>query len=101
MNISYQNEGKNLKIVLNGELDHHEARDVSNALDRLISEVSPAGVIFDFKGVSFMDSTGIGVLLGRYKLLKSINAEVYLTNPSQTIDRLLKLSGIYNVIVKI
>lgn len=101
MNISYKNEDKNLKIVLNGELDHHGAHEVKNALDKLISEVSPAGVIFDFKGVSFMDSTGIGVLLGRYKLLKSMNAEVYLTNPSPTIDRLLKLSGIYNVIVKI
>lgn len=101
MNISYKNEDKKLTIVLNGELDHHGASDIKGSLDKLITEMKPIGVIFDFKGVTFMDSTGIGVLLGRYKLLKSINTEVYLTNPSPTIDRLLKLSGIYNVIVKI
>ena len=101
MNISYKTDNKNLNVLLSGELDHHTASSVKDSLDKLIMEVRPKGVVFDFKNVGFMDSTGIGVLLGRYKLLKSIGAEVYLTNPSITIDRLLKLSGIYNVIEKI
>ena len=101
MNISYKTDNKNLNVLLCGELDHHTASSVKDSLDKLIMEVRPKGVVFDFKNVGFMDSTGIGVLLGRYKLLKSIGAEVYLTNPSITIDRLLKLSGIYNVIEKI
>ena len=101
MDISYKTDSNNLSIVLSGELDHHTASRVKDSLDKLIMEVKPKGIVFDFKNVGFMDSTGIGVLLGRYKLLKSMGAEVYLTNPSTTIDRLLKLSGIYNVIAKI
>lgn len=101
MNISYKIDDENLKVLLSGELDHHSGSQVKDGLDRLFCEVKPKGVVFDFKEVNFMDSTGIGVLLGRYKLLKNMGASVYITNPTSTIDRLLKLSGIYNIIIKI
>ncbi len=101
MKVDCKNEDNNLTIFLDGELDHHAASIVKDELDRMILDNMPVGVIFDFNGVNFMDSTGIGVLLGRYKMLKSLNIKAYLKNPSNTIDRLLKLSGIYNVIAKI
>lgn len=101
MKIDCKNEDNILTICMDGELDHHVASIVKDELDRLILDNMPTGVVFDFKGVKFMDSTGIGVLLGRYKMLKSLNIKAYLKNPTNTIDRLLKLSGIYNVIAKI
>lgn len=101
MKIDYKKQGDKLNISLKGELDHHVATFVKEGLDGVIEENFAKEVIFDFSQVTFMDSTGIGVLLGRYKVLKGKGADVFITNPNPTIDRLLKLSGIYSVIIKI
>ena len=58
-------------------------------------------VIFNFSKTTFMDSTGIGVLLGRYKLLKKIGIPVYIQSPSVSINKILQISGIYEIMPKI
>lgn len=100
MNITYKKDGDKLWIRFDGELDHHNAESARRVLDNLISG-NYSCVVFDFKKLSFMDSTGIGVLLGRYKKLKEKNASVYCQNATGNIDKLLKLSGIYNIFIKI
>ena len=101
MEITYRKDTENLIFWLSGELDHHNARLVRDSLDGVIDKNNFKSVIFDFKKLSFMDSTGIGVLLGRYKRLKERNASVYVQNAEGSIDKLLKLSGIYNVFIKL
>lgn len=101
MNIVKKNEENKLVFYLNGELDHHVADRVRKILDLEIESLRPKDVIFDFSNLSFMDSTGIGILLGRYKKLKEYGAAVYARGAQNMIDKLLKLSGIYNIFIKI
>ena len=57
--------------------------------------------IMDFSEVTFMDSTGIGVLIGRYKKLKTKNKPVYIMNPNNHIEKIFKMSGLYEIMPKI
>ena len=72
MNIKTAKVGSNLIISLNGELDESVADITRKNIDKFILSERFENVIFDMNGLSFMDSTGIGVLLGRYKLIKNL-----------------------------
>ena len=63
MNINYQSEERELTIIFHGEIDHHSCLEVSQMADDAIRKYLPNKVIFDFREVSFMDSSGIGMLL--------------------------------------
>ncbi len=90
-----------LVIQLSGELDDNHAGKIRAQIDGAI-EGSPArAVVFDMSKISFMDSTGIGIILGRYKRLRGTGRTIYIMNPNLPCDKLFTLSGIYNVIQKI
>lgn len=86
------------KIVLKGEIDHHTARDVREETDRQILKSGADKIIMDLSKVTFMDSSGIGVLLGRYKLFAT--RKIYITGATGNVDKLLKMSGIYTLMPK-
>ena len=90
-----------LKISLNGELDECSASFTRNYLDDAIKSNIYDYVVFDMSYLEFMDSTGIGVLLGRYKLLRSKQKESYIYNPSPVIEKIINMSGIYEIMPKI
>ena len=94
-------EGKSMVFRLIGELDEHSAEFVRRRLDSSINENSFNAVIFDLSRLSFMDSTGIGVIIGRYKLIRKQNLPVYVRNPSPTVDKIFTMSGLYEIISKI
>ena len=94
-------EGSGLVFRLVGELDEHSAEFVRRRLDTLISDSNFDSVIFELSRLSFMDSTGIGVIIGRYKLIRKQNKPVYVRNPSPTVDKIFKMSGLYEIIDKI
>lgn len=94
-------EGHTLNFVFDGELDQHCASEVRNALDNVLEKGNFAEVVFDFEKLRFMDSTGIGVLLGRYKKLNGKRISMAIRNPNNTIDKILRLSGIYEIIPKL
>ena len=94
-------EGINIVFKLIGELDEHEAEFVRRKLDNELTTADYTAVIFDLSRLSFMDSTGIGVIIGRYKIAKKRNKPVYVTNPSVTVDKIFKMSGLYQIIEKI
>ena len=92
-----ENHRKEMRLMeillkLEGELDHHSADVMREKLDREILSSGADTVIFDLSGLTFMDSSGIGVLLGRYKLFAT--RKLYVTGASGSVARLLKLSGI-------
>lgn len=87
-----------LIIHLDGELDHHSAKPLREEIDKQLKNYSVKNCIIDMKCVSFMDSSGLGVILGRYRLLKNAGCTLSIRNPNKTIDRLLKLSGIYSIV---
>ena len=90
-----------LYIVLSGELDECSANYARESMDALISTSSFNKLVVDMHDLEFMDSTGIGVLIGRYKKLKSKNIFMYVINPNIHIERIFKMSGLYEIIPKI
>lgn len=95
-------EGASLVFKLVGELDEHTAEFVRRRLDAVLSDSGAySAVIFDLARLSFMDSTGIGVIIGRYKLIRKQNKPVYVRNPSSTVDKIFKMSGLYEIINKL
>ena len=92
-----------LYIRLCGEVDEHNAATARRDADKLADCFAPRtnSAVIDLKSVSFMDSTGIGFLIGRYKKFSRYGVPVYLTNPSQATDRILQMSGVYTLMPRI
>lgn len=101
MEIKSKVKNGTLCILLNGELDEYSANYVRDSLDNLINKMSFNKLVIDMSELEFMDSTGIGVLIGRYKKLKSKNILMYIINPNIHIERIFKMSGLYEIIPKI
>lgn len=102
MTLQSNRRGENLYIYLTGELDEHTVSFVRDEADGLIDEnAGLSRAVFNLAGVRFMDSTGIGFLIGRYKKLKSYGMGMYLENPNSGADKILSLSGVYSLIPKI
>lgn len=102
MRIKYQRLGGDTYIYLNGELDECSASKTREIIDDIISKpLVKNKVIFNFSSVTFMDSTGIGMLIGRYKKLKSKGVPIYIQNPSSEADKILEISGLYKIMPKI
>lgn len=77
-----------------GEIDHHTCRPMREELDRLLYLHRPRTLIIDLRAVSFMDSSGLGLLMGRVTLAESLGTRVTVRSPSQRVRRILELSGI-------
>ena len=90
-----------LYVVLRGELDEHSAQSVRISLDEMFEGEGFNQVIIDLSELDFMDSTGIGVMLGRYKKLKSKNKPIFICNPSTHAEKIFKMTGLYEIIPKI
>ena len=86
--------GKNLIAALACELDHHAARRVRERIDAAVFIARPDVIVLDFSAVHFMDSSGIGLIIGRVEVAKAVGALVRVTGLSPTLRRLVRLSGL-------
>ncbi len=89
---SYENSTLTVKII--GDIDHHSAKGVRESMDSLIFEKKPSLVLMDLSSVEFMDSSGLGLILGRYTTCEEIGAEFRITRPAPSVLRILELAGI-------
>ena len=87
-----------LVAYLSGEIDHHAAGRLREQIDARILSASPERVVLDFGGVGFMDSSGIGLILGRYRLLQDTGGVLAVQGVSAQIAKMLRLSGIGSII---
>ena len=94
----YKRKKKTLFILLDEEIDQDTVDKIKRNIDDEIERYIPRKVVFDFSNITFMDSSGIGMLLGRYKLIKLIDAEMEIDNVSRTIKRIFDMSGIERII---
>ncbi len=103
MKICADYQGETLYVRLCGEVDEHNAVSARRDADKLCESfaVRSKKAVFDLQSVSFMDSTGIGFLIGRYKKFSRYGVPMYLTNPSAATDRILQMSGVYTLIPRI
>lgn len=83
-----------LVVMLDGEIDHHTASLIRMGIDDAILKKRPDMLILDFGGVTFMDSSGIGLVMGRYKLMKTIGGKITVQNLSPSAYRVMKLAGL-------
>lgn len=90
-----------LYVVLIGELDEHSAYHVRVSLDEMFEQTNFKQIIIDLSELDFMDSTGIGVLIGRYKKMKDRNVPIFICNPSTHAEKIFKMTGLYDIMPKI
>ena len=98
MNIEFDEVDKLLYIQITEEIDHHTAEKIRRKMDYEITRFMPREVVFDFSKVSFMDSAGIGLLIGRYKLAKMLGGSTKIINASQSVKKVLEMSGVVRII---
>ena len=92
-----EHSGDQLTALLTGEIDHHTAGQIRDEIDAAIEFHRPSCLVIDFGGVTFMDSSGIGLVMGRYKLMKSIGGAVRVENTPKPLRKVMKLSGLYDL----
>nr|PZN04621.1 MAG: anti-sigma F factor antagonist [Bacillota bacterium] len=98
MGVTFKVYNDFLIVNLKGELDHHMARMVSEKLDEYLMRQSFKKILFNFKQVNFMDSSGVGMLIGRYKALQKIGGKVGAINVGKQVARIFEISGLFNII---
>ena len=93
MNVKCEIKDKILYVSLTGEIDHHSAVGIRNDIDREIYKHAPKCVILELSGVDFMDSSGLGLILGRYRIATELGVSFSVLNPNIAAERILKLAG--------
>lgn len=101
MEIEFNIVDDTLYILLIGELDDSTSDYVRTILDEALRKYTYQNVVYDMSRLDFMDSTGIGVLIGRYKFLKNSNKNSYICKPSSTIEKIFRMSGLFEIMPKI
>lgn len=85
--------GSILSIHIRGEIDHHTSSAIRTGIDSTLFERRPQKLILDLSGVSFMDSSGLGLIMGRYSVMKELGGEMAVWNPSPETRAILTLAG--------
>ena len=97
----YEKKKNTLTVKLRGELDHSVAAGVRAELDELILDPGVRRLVFDLNGLEFMDSSGIGLIIGRYKLMARRGGSVAVCGPGRRVDRIFQMSGLYQLVERL
>lgn len=97
MNSKYSGENKVLLLEITEEIDHHTTEKIRREADDEITRFMPRKVIFDFSNVTFMDSAGIGMVLGRYKMMKMIGGSLEMKNVNPSVKKIFDMSGVTKI----
>lgn len=97
MNSKYIKEDKLLILEMTEEIDHHQAEKIRRKADDEIAKYMPKKVVLDFNNVSFMDSAGIGMVLGRYKMINMLGGSLEMENVGTPLKKIFEMSGITKI----
>ena len=97
----YEKKKNELIVRLSGELDHRAAVGIRRELDELIVQTGARRLVFDFNNLEFMDSSGIGLIIGRYKLMNQRMGSVAVCGTNARIDQIFKMSGLYQLVERL
>ena len=90
--------GTVLKVKLRGEIDHHSAVAVRSNIDDMIRSKRPGELIIDMSAVDFMDSSGLGLIMGRFNTMKEIGGSVTVADPNPGTERIMSLAGLERIV---
>ena len=94
MNVNLQGDREALTAFLEGEIDHHSARYFRDSVDERVASLGPKLLVLDFSGITFMDSSGVGLVMGRYRTMQQQGGELRVQGAKGAIRRILLLSGL-------
>lgn len=94
MGVSIEFSNEVMSAYLDGDIDHHTAKEIRETIDEVVQKKKPHLLILDFRNVSFMDSSGIGLVMGRYRLLQITKSKLEIANVSQQTRKVMKLAGL-------
>ena len=94
MSLKLECNDSTVTAYLDGELDHHSTKSIREEIDETIERVKPKELLLDFKDVTFMDSSGIGLVMGRYRGMQLLNGRLFVKNASLHIRKVMKLAGL-------
>ncbi len=100
MNVQCRRSGQCLIVGLSGEMDHHASDIARRKIDDAYMMQGTLHIIFDCHELDFMDSSGLGLIMGRYKTASSLGGRVVLAGVSPKLDRIFTMSGLYKIIQK-
>ena len=98
MIVEFKKEDKVLIFKLTEDVDQHTSEKIRRKMDNEIKRYIPRKVIFDFSNITFMDSAGIGMVLGRYKLAQMLDGELEIINVNKTMKKIFDMSGVSRII---
>ena len=99
--LSYVRKKNTLTVRLTGELDHSVAASIRAELDELILDPRVRRLVFDLDGLEFMDSSGIDLIIGRYKLMARRGGTVAVAAPGRRVDRIFEMAGLYQLVERL
>lgn len=98
MQLRFKKSGDTLVVTLDGDLDHHNAVTVREEIDSKFISTKAKNLVFNLSKLKFMDSSGLGILIGRYKAVSAIGGQTIIAQPTSSSRRLIILSGIHKII---
>ena len=98
MNVTIEKCGDELIAALAGEIDHHNSKQIREAIDAELERGGYKLLTFDLESVSFMDSSGIGMILGRYRRMSSQECGMAIVGCSKSIRNILNMAGVFSII---
>lgn len=99
MELSFKQKRKTLIIRIEGEIDHHTSVQLRQQTESAFSQMGGRNIIFDFEGVTFMDSSGIGMMIGRYKQIQALGGRIAIVCANEKIKEIIILSGLTNILL--
>lgn len=97
MPVEFKRQQNKITAQLIGELDHHSAEPIRTKIDAVIRKEKPDVLCLDFREITFMDSSGVGLVMGRYRCIKPYGGRLELSGMSGTVRRVMQLSGIEKI----
>lgn len=99
MSVTIESSGNLMVVYLIGELDHHTAKDIREKIDFAISCKKPNNLVLDFKNITFMDSSGIGLVMGRFRLMQNHKGSVEIKNVTPQTKKIMELAGLGRIAI--
>lgn len=98
LQIEFEQHRRALIVRLKGELDHHTAEAVKSQMEQAIAKGDAPHLVLSLKNLTFMDSSGLGVILGRYKQIVDRGGKLFVCEVNSAVNRLFELSGLYKIV---